>query len=312
MRVAQRRAIGRAALSQASGCSLPPASGPLASVRQYCRLPESSLAPGAVFEPDPDGLTGAVARAASTMLGELPIPRLEAARVCFTPSDRGDYHRSARPSPQLPPTTAAPPSPALAPGRSPTPSRLTHTPGARPLTGLPSGREAGELQVTSARPSAAARIGELCSAPATPEAACEGGAQSSGGGTNPVRSSTALTAGTTEGAPGTTAHASSLSALTAAVAVATSPLTAAPRTTTYLRTPATTSAAIASPLPTEAGRWAGGSGGDGCVDHADRLPHTATTSRTTWGRLNLKAPSSTQSTPAGGIARLRTHNQGVI
>ena len=88
------------------------------------------------------------------MFGGLPIPRLEAARVCSTP-----------------------PSFALAPGRSPIPSRLTHTPGARPLTGLPSGQEAGELQVASARASAAARIGEPCSATATPDTCREGEAR---------------------------------------------------------------------------------------------------------------------------------------
>jgi hypothetical protein len=96
-----------------------------------------------------------------------------------------------------------PPSPALAPGRSPIPSRLTCIPGARPLTGLRAtasrslkssglplrpavaapavapgvGREAGELQVASARASAAARIGELCSATATPGTCREGGAR---------------------------------------------------------------------------------------------------------------------------------------
>jgi hypothetical protein len=92
--VAQRRAIGRAALSKASGSSLPPASGPPASVRQHWRYPESSLAPGAVFEPDSDGLTGAVTRAASTMFGGPPIPRLEAARVCSALSGARDFSLS--------------------------------------------------------------------------------------------------------------------------------------------------------------------------------------------------------------------------
>ncbi len=91
--VAQGRAIGGAALSQASGCSLPPAPGPPASPRRHWRHPESSLAPGAVSEPDPDGLTGAVTRAASTMLGGLPIPSLEVARVCSTPPSRAALTR---------------------------------------------------------------------------------------------------------------------------------------------------------------------------------------------------------------------------
>jgi hypothetical protein len=110
-RVAQRRAIGRAALSQTSGCSLPSASGPPASVRQYRRHPESSLAPGAVFEPDPDGLTGAVTRAASTMFGGLPTPRLEAARVCSVPSGAAAIVTAAA---KLLPAAAPPPSPHLA------------------------------------------------------------------------------------------------------------------------------------------------------------------------------------------------------
>ena len=75
------------------------------------------------------------------------------------------------------PSPAAPLSPTRAPRRSPIPSRLTRIPGARPLIGLPSGREAGELPLASARAGAAARIGELCSAPATPVAAGASGAQ---------------------------------------------------------------------------------------------------------------------------------------
>jgi hypothetical protein len=46
------------------------------------------------------------------------------------------------------------------------------------------------------------------------------------------------------------------------------------------------------------------------IRQADPLPSTTTTSRTTRGRL--KASVSTQSTPTGGPARLRTLNQGVI
>ena len=59
---------------------------------------------------------------------------------------------------------------AHAPGASQTPSRLTRIPGDHPLTGLPSGREAGSLPAADARVGDVARIAEVCSAPATPEA----------------------------------------------------------------------------------------------------------------------------------------------
>jgi hypothetical protein len=77
-------------------------------------------------------------------------------------------------------TSATPPSPALAGGLSPTPSRLApFTPGTRPLTGLPSDREAASLPSAELYASDAARIAGPCSAPATPTAR-EGGARSEG------------------------------------------------------------------------------------------------------------------------------------
>ena len=59
---------------------------------------------------------------------------------------------------------------AHAPGASPTPSRLMRTPADRPLTGLPSGREAASLPAADARASDAARTAPTYSATATPAA----------------------------------------------------------------------------------------------------------------------------------------------
>jgi hypothetical protein len=106
-------------------------------------------------------------------------------------------HTAAAPGTLAPLSSLTPPSPALAPGPSPIPSRLTLSVlGARPLTGLPLGREAASLPAAEAQASDAARIAAACSASATPEAA----------GASATRSDASHSASTT----GTAATASSL------------------------------------------------------------------------------------------------------
>ncbi len=138
-------------------------------------------------------------------------------------------------------------SPGLAPGASPKPSRLTLiVPAARPLTGLPSGREAAELPAAADECSDAARIAVPCSTPRHARSR-EAGTRSDSRGAVTRRATAGRGRGNADRLDGGAAHNLTRSAGRAAHALPTDHLTA-----TGATRPADLHAGVAVSAPTPA------------------------------------------------------------
>ncbi len=237
-------------------------------------------------------------------------------------------------------TPAPPTSPALAPGRSPMASRLTSfqpQPRTRPVEPALSDRDRLALPGATSAATAAARIGEPCSATATPGTCRESGARRGAEATPKPRSTTAgivdssrgavtrqgaVLAASPQGLTATAAHNLPRSAGRVAHLASTDPRTPAgaprpadlPANAVSAWTLAPTTGTIASlssfathfPLPNEAGRWAGGSGGEGETSVTDLFAAPATDPQSRVGLIEQSKrpagdgfPVRPQSTKAG-------------